>query len=284
MGSSLTSILGCLLLGLSACSLSACGSSAAQTPPAGTTPGPGAFSSLTATEDLTGTNAASNVTINMSAVGAGVNGPLNAQMGLTVFATKDNWFSGPAAVGEVDGITVLMRQGGPNSDGGGILVNVQNTGMGFLAMDEMVSSIVDPSQNVITREIDVQDGVLNQSTGDYIGRVFNADVGQLKTAMLVQNASSTATWGNVLINSKNGIQNFVIDDNGNLNAQTVIAAGTIQPGNLTFAQLPTPGVAGRMIFCQDCLKPGETAGAGTGMMLFDDGRGWFSTAGTAAAH
>jgi len=284
MRSSLASIFGCLLVSLFAFVLSACGSSAAQTPPTGMTPGPGSFSSLTAMEHLTGANAASNATINMSAVGAGVNGPLNAQTGLTVFATKDNWFSGPASVGEVDGILVLMRQGGPTSDGGGILVNVQNTGMGFLAMDEMVSSIVDPSQNVITREIDVQDGVLNQSTGDYIGRVFNADVGQLKTAMLVQNASSTATWGNVLINSKNGIQNFVIDDNGNLNAQTVIAAGTIQPGNLTFAQLPTPGVAGRMIFCQDCLKPGETAGAGSGMMLFDDGKGWFSTAGTAAAH
>jgi hypothetical protein len=284
MRTSSTSVLGCLLFALLVFALSACGSSAGQTPSPGMTPGPGSFSSLTAAQHLTGSSAGSNVTINMSAVGAGVNGPLNAQTGLTVFATKDNWFGGPASIGEVDGINVIMRQGGPNSDGGGILVNVQNTGMGFLAMDEMVSSIVDPSQNSITEEIDVQDGVLNKSTGDYIGRVFNADVGQLKSAILVQNTSSATTWGNVLINSKNGIQNFVIDDNGNLNGQSVIAAGTIQMGNLTFAQLPAPGVAGRTIFCQDCLKPGESGGTGSGMMLFDDGRAWFSTAGTPAAH
>jgi len=273
----------CLFASLSVIAVSACGSSAASTPSTNA-PVPGSFSSLTAAQHLSGSSAESNVTINMSAVGAGVNGPLNAQTGLSVFAIKDNWFSGPASVGEIDGINVFMRQGGQNSDGSGILVNVQNTGTGFLAMDEMVSSIFDPSQNIITQEIDVQDGVLNKLTGDYIGRVFNADVGQLKSAILVQNTASTSTWGNVLVNSKNGVQNFAIDDNGNLNAQTVVAAGTIQMGNLTFSQLPAAGIAGRMIFCRDCLKPGEPGGAGSGMMLFDDGRTWISTAGIAAGH
>lgn len=46
-------------------------------------------------------------------------------------------------------------------------------------------------------------------------------------------------------------------------------AGGVQA--LTFAQLPTPGQPGRIVFCTNCRKVGEGAGAGTGCIAYDDG-------------
>jgi len=52
-----------------------------------------------------------------------------------------------------------------------------------------------------------------------------------------------------------------------------------------FASLPATGNPGAELFCTDCRKPGETAGSGTGMVVFDDGHAhWVSTAGTVAAN
>jgi len=307
----------------------------------------GNFTTVTATAHLVGKQQEANVTVNTTAVGSGKNGPSTAQVGMIVNATKDNWFSGPAVTGELDGIYITTRQGGPGSDSSGILVDVQNTGQGFLSSTEMVSNIVDPVKNVITHGIGLQDGVLNLATGQFIGRVFNANKGQLTSAMLVQNTAGAATWGNVLVNTKNGIQNFVIDDDGNLtgtriaaNRSTVLGGdagngsldlgipstastgyisfhgtgvsssariindavgqvtiegrnggaganlqvlGTAQVGSYGYGALPQPGNPGRILLCRDCLKPGEQSGHGTGMLLFDDGHQWVTTAGTTAA-
>ena len=54
--------------------------------------------------------------------------------------------------------------------------------------------------------------------------------------------------------------------------------------SFTFATLPTAvGSAGKVVFCSNGRKPGQGPGAGTGMLAFSDGAGWFSTAGTALA-
>jgi hypothetical protein len=67
--------------------------------------------------------------------------------------------------------------------------------------------------------------------------------------------------------------------------QGVISGGPVQLPRYTFDTLPPAAVAGRELFCSDACKPGEAPGAGTGMTLFDDGRGhWYSTAGTLAVH
>jgi hypothetical protein len=106
---------------------------------------------------------------------------------LTVNISKDNWWTG-GKVGEIDGINVMMRQNGPGSDGSGILINVQNQGNGFLSATEFSSTIVDPVHNKITYGIDVQEGVLNKKTGDFIGAVYSADTGALATGILIQNS------------------------------------------------------------------------------------------------
>ncbi|HEV2268899.1 MAG TPA: hypothetical protein VGR92_05520 [Steroidobacteraceae bacterium] len=164
---------------------------------------------------LNGTSYASAATVLADALGSGVDGPLTAQTGLTVNISKDNWWTG-GMVGEIDGLNVLLRQNGPGSDASGILINVQNQGHGFLSATEFSSTIVDPASNTLTHGIDVQEGVLNRKTNDYIGAVYTADFGALSTGVLIQNSSPTASWQYALQYQKNGATKFSVDGAGNV--------------------------------------------------------------------
>jgi hypothetical protein len=163
---------------------------------------------------LTGTAYASAATVTANALGSGVNGPETAQTGLTVNISKDNWWTG-GKVGEIDGINVMLRQNAPGSDGSGILINVQNQGNGFLSATEFASTIVDPARNKITHAIDVQEGVLNKKTGDFIGAVYSADTGTLGTGVLVQN-SHGASWQYAFKYEKDGGVKFAVDGAGGI--------------------------------------------------------------------
>ena len=169
----------------------------------------------------------SAATVTANALGSGVNGPLTAQTGMTINIQKDNWWTG-GKVGEVDGLDVFVRQNAPHSDSSGSLVNVQNQGHGFLSATEFASTIVDPVKNVITRGIDVQEGVLDGLNGDYIGAVYNADTGALGTGVLIQNTTPTASWAYAIQYLKNGQGIFSVDGNGNITATSLNLTG----GNL----------------------------------------------------
>lgn len=164
---------------------------------------------------LNGTAYASAETITADALGSGVDGPLTAQTGVTINMSKDNWWTG-GMIGEIDGLNVLLRQNGPNSDASGILINVQNQGHGFLSATEFASTIVDPVSNTLTYGIDVQEGVLDKKTSDYIGAVYTADYGALSTGVLIQNSSPTASWKYALQYEKNGSVKFSVDGAGNV--------------------------------------------------------------------
>lgn len=164
---------------------------------------------------LNGTTYESAATVVANALGSGVNGPQTAQTGLTVDISKDNWWTG-GMTGEIDGLNVMLRQNGPGSDASGILINVQNQGHGFLSATEFSSTIVDPVSNTLTHGIDVQEGVLDKKTGDYIGAVYTADVGALSTGVLIQNSSPSASWQYALKYQKNGSIKFSVDGAGNV--------------------------------------------------------------------
>lgn len=164
---------------------------------------------------LDGTTYASAGTVTANALGSGVDGPDTAQTGLTVAISKDNWWTG-GKEGEIDGVNVMLRQNGPDSDASGILINVQNQGKGFLSATEFASTIVDPVSNTLTHGIDVQEGVLNQHTGDFIGAVYTADYGALSTGVLIQNSSPGASWKYALQYEKDGNMLFSVDGAGNV--------------------------------------------------------------------
>lgn len=176
---------------------------------------------------LTGATYASAATVTADALGSGVNGPQSAQTGLTVNISKDNWWTG-GKVGEIDGINVMMRQNGPGSDGSGILINVQNQGNGFLSATEFSSTIVDPVRNKITHGIDVQEGVLNKKTGDFIGAVYTADNGALTTGIQIQN-SRGASWAYALKYEKDGSVKFAVDGAGAIHINLATPAKSSSP-------------------------------------------------------
>lgn len=163
---------------------------------------------------LNGTTYASAETVTAEALGSGVNGPQTAQNGLTVNISKDNWWTS-GKTGEIDGINVMVRQNAPDSDASGMLINVQNQGNGFLSATEFAATIVDPISNTLTHGIDVQEGVLNRKTGDFVGAVYTADYGALSTGVLIQN-SPGASWQYALQYQKDGDLKFSVDGAGNV--------------------------------------------------------------------
>lgn len=168
-----------------------------------------------------GQNPGAAFTASIKSPGSGINGPQSAQVGYSVNVQKPNWWSGPWGYGEIDGIYVTVRQGGVNSDASGILVDVQNEGLSFLAATEMVSNIVNTTTNTFTYGIDLQQGVLNQRTGDYIGGVVTATHGNLSVGYLVQ-SNAGSSWGSSFrARDSKGTVYFDVDGSGNISGNSI---------------------------------------------------------------
>lgn len=177
----------------------------------------GTVGPLTTAAHLTGTTQASNLAVNMTAVGSGVNGPTTTQIGVNVNAYKDNYLT-TSQVGEIDGLYVTARQGGPGSDVGGILVDVGNTGNGFSAIIEGVSTQMAPSTGATQRAIRTQLGVINPQTSQYIGVVLQAQNATSSQAILINDISGQGQWTNFIEGWRSGSQNFVVNGAGNVSA------------------------------------------------------------------
>jgi hypothetical protein len=174
----------------------------------------------------------SNLTINATAVGSGTNGPTTAQTGMSINLIKDNWVSGTSAVGEIDGLVITARQGGTLSDCGGLLINVAGTGTGFLAIDECVVQQQAVNTGAVQYSIRTQEGALAPSTGLRIGKVLIADYGNMTCAYQAQNTTGQGYWSKFLSNGKDGIENFVVDDSGNLTCSGTLNAASSHISNM----------------------------------------------------
>jgi hypothetical protein len=95
------------------------------------------------------------------------NGPTEADYGMSLNIFKKGYGSGTALGGEIDALTIFVRQDGPqglasgnigSSDATGILINAQNRGdAGFIALFEGTSSNINAS-NVTTDSVQIQLG------------------------------------------------------------------------------------------------------------------------------
>ncbi len=185
---------------------------------------------------------ASAASVTMVSPGSGANGPQTAQVGVNAKCTKSNYLAANT-VGEVDCLYSMLRQDGPNSDGSGLLVDAQNTGMGFLSDSEMVASSVNRATNVANLALDIQQGVINHGTTMY-GAVYNATTGIGDTGMVVQ-ASTGANW-NYALRALNGsgVQYFSLDSQGNtIQTGTANINGVYVKGVLQASASPVNGVA-----------------------------------------
>lgn len=84
---------------------------------------------------------------------------------------------------------------------------------------------MDPTTNSLTYGIDVQEGVLDALTGDYIGAAYTADYGQLSTGVLIQNSQPDAGWQYAIKSVKDGSVTFSVDGFGNVVATSVYLGG-----------------------------------------------------------
>ena len=202
----------------------------------------------------TGAAADENVRVSLTTVGSGVDGPITAQTGLFVSATKDNWFPGTAAnAGEVDGLSILGRQGGPRntSDMSGMLVNVQspdctdNAAIGsFLSQTEMQSTLVDPATNTLTHGINIQDGVLDCRAPSYIGSVYSAQYGQLGPAIQVQN-NPGSEWGTFFTGVKDNAITLTFGTDGSItSAGELVIPGLISGSDPANGNIELGGASG----------------------------------------
>ena len=184
------------------------------------------------TTALSGNARTSAQLIATTVVGSGTNGPATAGTGLTINLTKNNWTTNSAAVGEIDGAYITVRQGGAGSDAAGLLIDVQNTGTGYLTGSEYSVTVLNTAANALTRGIGVQTGVLDSVNQGYYGQVLNANIGTMTTALLVQ-SSPGAAWTDVLRVSKSGILTTRLDDLGNVERNGTVKLGRALANRMT---------------------------------------------------
>lgn len=161
------------------------------------------------------------------AKGSGAIGAQYADYALALHIQKEHWSetSGTPAAGEIDGLTIQYRQGGPRvgsgdplegiSSGAAILCNVQATqGSGASQILESVNTVVDVPGLTINRNIGCQIGMINTRDDDYYGLVLISNVGTQDAAIKVDSVSGSS-WGRILESVKGAVTNYYIDVDAN---------------------------------------------------------------------
>lgn len=135
--------------------------------------------------------------------GSGTNGPSHADYALTASAIKHNW-STTNTVGEMDVLNLVLRQGGPTSDGVLIIGNAQTAGTGFIGTLETATSILNAGTNTITHSLSLQAGILDNVGGNHMGYFTRANAGALRDAFRADN-NPGASWDYLFRGLVNGI-------------------------------------------------------------------------------
>ena len=212
--------------------------------------------------NLTSTSFQAASTINAGIVGAGINGPGHAQVGLAVNMNKANWWTANhAAVGEEDGVYSTIYQGGQGSDTSAYLGQIVATGLGFASVIEGTVTIQPPitsGNGVVDAMLDVQVGVINIGKQIY-GSNYNLAL-KPTGATAVGYSLNGSGWDYLAQWWNGSTEEFHVDGGGNLKA-----AGAVQAGVFNTARLPTNCTAGQQLYANDGRKAGEAAGNGSGV-------------------
>jgi hypothetical protein len=164
-------------------------------------------------------------------LGAGVNGPAVADVGLQIALTKQNWFSSTGvAYGEGDGLTIFMRWGGPpgagpgpsgsdpnNSDMAGILVDgaIAGTAGASYAMESSMRAVAYDTGNTIFQQQVQLNSINPRDAGNGLGLYMAVSGGVLDNALLIGSTDSSGYYAN-LIHAFSGSygEQYVLDRNG----------------------------------------------------------------------
>jgi hypothetical protein len=225
------------------------------------------FARRYATATLSGAHAGNqSIAENLSVrpVGSGLNGPGSADYGKSISIIKQNYTTSTVE-GEIDGLQVVVRQGGTHSDCAGILTNVLHAGTGFSAAMESVTSIYDTGSNTITQQIDTQICVTNNYGGTgYYGFVATKSTGTGGNAYYAQ-GSAGGNW-DFLFKGRDATSDvFTVDYTGLVKTRI---ATTPPAGGVLFLQ--TSNAAGGLGLYMGSGAPTVSAAKGS-MYLRTDG-------------
>jgi hypothetical protein len=158
----------------------------------------------------------------MNPVGSGNIGPTNADYAVGISNVKQN-AQATTVAGELDGLTIFVRNGGANSDSAGILVNTANYGTGTnFVMEGVCSAIVD---GAVTHEVDVQVAVVDTRTNAQFGVVSQLFTGNGTCAYLAQ-SDAGCVWTNFInCTDDAGTSVFSVSGNGFITATSLALTG-----------------------------------------------------------
>lgn len=152
-------------------------------------------------------------------IGTGTIGPNNADFGITISLLKQNW-NGAASAGELDGMNIIVRNGGNNSDTTAMLMNVGNAGIGFTCLFEGTTTVTGSE----TKGLDVQCGVIDTRSGFEYGLVLNAFQGQCLTGILIQADGVAGAWTDFIQCFQKGVMSYRVDASGVVHQRDATAA------------------------------------------------------------
>lgn len=152
-------------------------------------------------------------TIESRPIGSGVNGPTSADYGMHISCVKQNWMTTTVA-GEVDGINIVVRNGGGNdSDSAGVMVNNGIVGGSFSAAMENQSSLINSSGTVL-KQISTQIGVINELNTTGIGFFTKMNSGTGAKAIQAGYVTGSSFWTHLLSLENSLYQLFAVDGSG----------------------------------------------------------------------
>jgi len=161
--------------------------------------------------------------------GSGANGPLNADYGMYLSAIKSNFLTS-ATLGEMDGLSIVTRQGQDDTDG--ILVNVGGVA-GFMGLLEGVTNQFQATTGTVLNSMDIQLGSIETGltgTAGSQGFTATAATGTLGTGLLIQSAAG-AGWTNAINVNANGSEStpvFTVSANGEI--FSAVGTAGVTPG------------------------------------------------------
>jgi hypothetical protein len=163
-------------------------------------------------------------------VGSGANGPNAMDIGLSISSIKQNYQSASAAQGQVDGISIYVRNGGNDgveSDAIALEANISNFGAtGTVFGLEMLSTNYNRS-SVLQWSVDVQAAVIDTLNSHAWGYVAIIAAGAGSAAFLAEE-TSPGLWSNSFQHIDNtGATKFVVDHAGNTSGTSFKAAAPI---------------------------------------------------------
>jgi hypothetical protein len=190
--------------------------------------------------------------LSFNPVGSGAAGPTASDDTLLVSNIKQGYLAGTTVQGEINGIYVVVRQGGAvggGSDSAGILVDNAVVGTaGYCASMETQASLLTVVTGAVTKGIQTQIGVIDGVNAVYNGFFARADVGALTDAYRCD--TNGGTWTNFLHFMAAGVNRFSMDNTGKMTwgtdtfLQRSAAATFLMPATGATLNLGNVAVAG----------------------------------------